>query len=252
MKNLFSQELGARIAEIIKIPDLNVSNADLVARAALDRPTKLGDDNFRSAFLKILNTSFLEELKEAKNINQLVITIQKIDAEMFSQFDEATRLGLRNTFRSVITATKTMDFADQRKVEDSFGKPRKAEISYSGSRQPSNKILGDAINPANSGHSLGKPDKILAKQRPRGAGPVMGIVAIATLIIGFIGGLANSNYLAFMLIAAWIGGPVYVYRQLKSTKGGIAIFGLTALAALVALICTVLGGGIAYAVSGKS
>jgi lipopolysaccharide export LptBFGC system permease protein LptF len=225
MNDLFSQELGSRIAEIIKIPNLNIFNAGLVARAALDRPTKLGNDDFRSAFLQIMNTKFLEELKEAKSTNHLIEVIQRTDAERFNQFDEATRLSLRNTFRSLIVATRATRSPDQSKVEQPTSLPMKTETPYFSAGQVSNDITGNAIISDNSHQSLGKAANRFNKQQPRRASSALKNIALATLIIGFIYGLSNSSSLVPMLLAAWIGGPIYIYRKLRSTYGGIVVFG---------------------------
>jgi hypothetical protein len=243
-----SSELASRLADLIKIQNLDTDRAGDIAQAALDRPNKLGDEAFRSAFLDLVTVDVLRKLRSANSTNNLIEIIQSIDRDFFAKYTKDAQKSLRDTFRHLIIASKVQGFFEgSPKTATSIQFQKSNSIESSHNKAEAN-IPGFAIAESTAGQH---------KQTSVSGEPGIRHVFLVCSIMAFVGGLIiglfnDENVLGFGGLVLLIGVPIYVIRRLKKVSNVILRVLLAVVASTMSFIIFPIGVAISKGISGST
>jgi|688.fasta_scaffold177014_2 hypothetical protein len=250
----YSKEAGRRLAEIVRMPKLDLGKASDIAQAVIDRPTKIGDELFREAFLEIFGFDTLKSLRYATGTNQLIEIARQIESRFFPSYSSSLQKSLRETLRSLISSSQqpgyfsATDLPSQEARASNIQKEARSQsvskpelvLSATPASKPMSTInlKADQYN-----HQVQKPSKRFA----------LIVSSLACLAIGFIVGLINIPTLiglAFLLVI--VGVPVFIFKYLKAKESRGVRIAFSVLGIFLGNAAFVIGGAIGSAASGAS
>lgn len=250
----FSKEAGRRLAEIIRIPNLDLGKASDIAQAVIDRPTKIGDALYREAFLEIINFETLKSLRIATSTNQLIEIARQIESRFFSSYSSGMRKTLRETLRSLISSSREPGYFCAIDLS-SEGARTSNILKETRSQSVSKPELVPSATPASKPTSIIKPQAEQNNLQPQKASKrfALFVPTLACLAIGFIVGLINNDALtALTFLLLFVGVPVFIFKYLKATESrGVRIV-FSVLGIFLGNAAFLLGGGIGVVASGAS
>jgi hypothetical protein len=250
----YSKEAGRRLAEIARIPNLDLGKASDIAQAVIDRPTKIGDALFREAFLEIINFETLKSLRNATSTNQLIEIARQIESRFFSGYSSGLQKSLREALRSLISSSQEPGYFCATDLSSEGAHPSNI-LKDTRSQSVSKPELVPSATPASKPMSTIKPQADQNNlQSPKASKRFSLIVpSLACLTIGFIVGLINNatlTGLAFLLVI--VGVPVFIFKYLKATESRGVRIAFSVLGIILGNAAFAIGGGIGMAASGAS